>query len=220
MNIVENQPLNPPIHCDEPRSGELNLFKYLRERFNFKTIIDIGAQGDFEFCEIFNKSEIHLFEPNKYWFLNLLKSMPLIERNNIIFNNFGLGDIEDYFKYYYKGESVYNHDGIELTDRIFITTLKKYLDSRKVQKVDFLKIDIEGYEYEAISGAGDRLKDIDFIQFEYNDRWIIAKKTLKMMYDLFPDRYFYHIESDKLNLAPYYGEFYRYTDFLITKEKL
>lgn len=45
------------------------------------------------------------------------------------------------------------------------TSLKNYLKGRKV---DFLKIDIEGAEYEVIKDCENELKNIDFLFIEYH----------------------------------------------------
>ena len=35
-------------------------------------------------------------------------------------------------------------------------------------KIDFLKIDTEGYEFNVLKGAGNHLKDIRFVYFEHH----------------------------------------------------
>ena len=51
-----------------------------------------------------------------------------------------------------------------LTKRIFIkilfdqTTIDKYVKSKKIEQIDFLKIDTEGYEYEILKGASEESK--------------------------------------------------------------
>jgi FkbM family methyltransferase len=220
MKIVEYQPLTLPAFSDDLRSGELECYKFLNERFNPKVVFSVGAQKDFDFCKTFKESEIHLFDPQKKAFRELLNNDYLFNRPKTFFNLMGLGDKEGYYTYYFNGESIYNHDGKNETDTIFITTIKKYIESRNINHVDFMKVDVEGLEYEVIKGAENFLNEIDIVQFEYGERYPIAKKTLKMMYDLFPDRYIYHIEMDKINLAPYYGEYFMYSNYLASKIKL
>lgn len=220
MNIVEYQPHILPRFSDDKRSGELLCYKFINEKFKPPVVFAVGAQKDFDFCRAFPDSEIHLFDPNKYAFRELLNNEFLFARPKTFFNFYGLGDHSGYYTYYFNGESVYNHDGKDECAKIFITTLEEYLTPRKIKTINFLKVDVEGFEYEVLKGAGSFLSSIDLIQFEYGERYPLAGKTLKMMYDLFPDRFFYHIEEDRLNLVSYLGEYFQYSNYLITKEKL
>ena len=49
----------------------------------------------------------------------------------------------------------------------------------------FLKIDVEGSEFEVMNGAGDFLRPdfVDFIQFEYGGTNLDARVPLKAFYD-------------------------------------
>jgi FkbM family methyltransferase len=219
MNIVENQPHVFPRFSEDEKSGELECYKFLNERLKPKVVFSVGAQKDFEFCKAFNESEIHLFDPNKFAFRELLNNEYLFNRPKTFLNFYGLGNKESYFIYYFNGESVYNHDGKNEKDKIFISTLKRYIEPREINEIDFLKVDVEGFEYEVIKGAEELLDNINVVQFEYGERYPIANKTLKMMYDLFPDRYMYHIEEDKINLVPYKGEYFQYSNYLASKIK-
>ena len=48
------------------------------------------------------------------------------------------------------------------------TTIDKYVKTKKIEQIDFLKIDTEGYEYEILKGASENLKNIKIILFEHH----------------------------------------------------
>ena len=46
--------------------------------------------------------------------------------------------------------------------------LSDYLIENKLNLIDFLKIDTEGYEYEVLKGLEDKIKDVKIIMFEHH----------------------------------------------------
>ena len=62
-----------------------------------------------------------------------------------------------------------------------------FLTDAKIDYVDFLKLDVEGAEYDAIVGFEESLKSgkIRAIQFEYGYINIVTKKLLIDFYNLF-----------------------------------
>jgi FkbM family methyltransferase len=220
MNIIYYDQ-RPRLHvAQELSEGEDKLARLMQEKFGVKTIFSVGAQKDFDFCKIFKDQDVHLFEPNKFAFKELINNDDLINNPNIHLNFFGINDKEGYFTYYYNGESIYNHDGKDQKDVIFLTTLKKYMDSRNISNIDFIKIDVEGLEYEVIKSSEDYLDKIEFIQFEYGERYPLAGKTLGNMYDLLQGRYIYNVEKDVLRYAEYPVEHFHHSNYLASKIKL
>lgn len=61
------------------------------------------------------------------------------------------------------------------------TTLDQLTADLKLDRIDFLKLDIEGLELDAIKGAANLLKNgaIDYIQLEYNQTWIKAGSSIE-----------------------------------------
>ena len=51
---------------------------------------------------------------------------------------------------------------------IKITNLDNYINEKKINKIDILKIDTEGYEYNVIKGLSQNYKIIKFIYFEHH----------------------------------------------------
>lgn len=66
-------------------------------------------------------------------------------------------------------------------EEVQVTTIDQYCEIVGLDKIDLLKIDAEGYDFEVIVGAAKTLdrKAVRFLQFEYNHRWIGARNFLK-----------------------------------------
>ena len=71
-------------------------------------------------------------------------------------------------------ESLFPHYYLNKNFKTKQTTLDALVAENKINKIDFLKLDIEGAEYNALMGASKSLKSamIDYIQLEYNQTWI------------------------------------------------
>ena len=54
-------------------------------------------------------------------------------------------------------------------------TLKYYLEKNNINKIDFLKIDTEGYEFEVLKGLSDKIANIGLIMFEHHYDDMIKK---------------------------------------------
>ena len=74
--------------------------------------------------------------------------------------------------------------GIEVIDGVRLDT---FVNSKAIDKIDFIKIDAEGFDYYVMLGATKLIEKnkIDFIQFEYNWFWTQNSCTLKNVFDLF-----------------------------------
>ena len=68
---------------------------------------------------------------------------------------------------------------------IDVTTIDAYVAERGIQIIDLLKIDTEGNDLNVLRGAQSTLEQrrIQYIQFEYNHRWIAFRHFLKDAFD-------------------------------------
>ena len=124
------------------------------ESIRGKTILDCGACfGDS--CIILNQlfpRQIIAFEPNK---LNFLKLKEIIKKNKLPVRCIqkGMGEKEKIIRFTTQGtESFIGNKGKE---KINITKIDKF----KSKEIKLIKMDIEGYELEAIKGAEKTIKE-------------------------------------------------------------
>jgi FkbM family methyltransferase len=67
-----------------------------------------------------------------------------------------------------------------------VSTLEAYAAAHGLDRIDFLKIDTEGNDFNVLEGARNLLREqrIGLVQFEYNHRWIAFRRYLKDAFDL------------------------------------
>ncbi len=154
------------------------------------SIIDVGAnKGGFIdiILNINSSSSIHAFEPNPKIYQKLIFKY---ENKNIKINNLAVSDTTEK-KIFYENifdltsslekpnlESEHSRKKIktfgikseELIKNIYevnTTTLSAYLKSQYILNIDFIKIDIEGHEFECLKGLFNNLEcNIKYIQVE------------------------------------------------------
>jgi len=111
-----------------------------------------------------------------------------------------------------------HHGAVRIT--VPVTTIDAELSSRRVDYVDFLKIDAEGLDLRVMFGSRAYLQagKIGVLQFEYNSAWVDAGATLCRAYDLLRS-FDYEVLLLKGNalfrIEPrYYGEYFRHSIFV------
>ncbi|MFD2369933.1 FkbM family methyltransferase [Brevibacillus sp. GCM10020057] len=106
-------------------------------------------------------------------------------------------------------------------------TLQDYCRHMQVGRIDFLKIDTEGGEFDVLRGAEPLLAEgrISCIQFEYGGTYLDARTTLQEVY-AFLQRYgydVYKIVPDGLLMLPQFVpayEDYQYSNFLAVRPEI
>lgn len=209
------------------QSGELNVLKYIKENFDESVsliLFDVGGNvGKYSktLSDFFNdRVQIHSFEPSQKTFEIFVEKTKNIK--NIIPNNFGLSDTESISLLYTNKEgsglaSIYQrkleHIGISLdkSETIKLSTIDSYCKINNLERIHYLKLDIEGHELKALNGAKEMLdnKKIDFIQFEFGGTHIDSRTYFKDFYYLLKNNYsIYRILKDDLYELPVYKETY------------
>lgn len=134
---------------------------------NYKTIIDIGANfgvQSLQFSKKFNNSKIFAIEPTSYAFRKLQKNLilnPDLSKNIHSFNLF-IGS-----KNQQKPDSIYSSWNLESkkekhpkhfgekkdTKNAKIQTLDDFIHENSITNVDFIKLDVDGFEFYVLKGG-------------------------------------------------------------------
>ena len=171
----------------------------------FKLLIDIGAhKGEsielfsknfiikkiisFEASPINFKYLKKKIEKNKQGYNNteiVLENIALGAEDKIIeFNQFDesssstIKEVDEESKYYKRKFRLINFLNNKETYqklKIKISKLKDYIEKCSIKKIDFMKIDTEGYEFEILLGLEDEIKLVDIIMFEHHYDNMIKK---------------------------------------------
>ena len=166
-----------------PGSNFDELWFYDEIKDKISTIYDVGASDESNFIN-FN-GDVHYFEPTS----RLNKLRDIAKNKNSYFLNFGLSDIDSDVREvtWETGGAVPHPDRPvhylnENNKTMKTTTGKTYMNNNGHQSIDFLKIDTEGHELAVLKGFGDRIKDINIIQFEYGGTsWASGVKMMDVV---------------------------------------
>ena len=176
-------------------SGEIFLLKYIQKQTQERAIIfDVGANiGEYALIanDIFkNTSAIHSFEPAAVTFSYLKERTKGVD--NIKTMNKGVGDTSSKVTIYYDEtgsvqSSLLQEGSLTQSETIELTTIKDYCDQEDIDRITLLKLDVEGYEYNALQGCGNLLDKINYIQFEFGNKQVISRHFLSDFINLLPN---------------------------------
>ena len=207
-------------------NGEYRFLQFLIPRV--KIVFDVGANvGDYskEMLRIKPSLSVYAFEPDKDAFEKLKKL-------NLTANNFALGDHDEERLLYREAgknnhNSFYNlHSNILAPVSVRVTTLDDYCHKNNISHIDFLKIDVEGFEYSVIKGTKTMLskKAIDYIQFEFSGATVESRTFLKDFLTLFKKYGYnlYRIKAKSIEIVEYRPDKERFTltNYLAVKRGL
>ena len=159
---------------------------------NAKVILDIGANiGStvLYFASLNTTARIFAFEPNEVTFNKLLRNVALNKYSNIYTLKSGLGDRRDEVRLYEVDDTnpgmnrILSHEEKLPFTLIHIDTLDNFCRENKIQEINFMKIDVEGYEYHVLKGGSDIIpRSNPEIFMELDDNNLKANQT--SAYDL------------------------------------
>jgi len=91
-----------------------------------------------------------------------------------------------------------------------IISLKQFIKEEKINKIDFIKIDTEGYEYNALLGLEDEIRKVKFILFEHHyDNMIIKNYKFKDIHKLLIENDFERIFKTKMPFRKSFDYIYK-----------
>jgi FkbM family methyltransferase len=219
--------------CDS--SGEENAMKMIADRINSKkniVVFDVGANiGKYTNSMVsFIKTnyKIYCFEPLNTTF-EILKKNTSANPNVVLFC-LGLGDKTEETVIYSNEKTNTqssliprdmshwgNEYNLSTPNKIKITTLDEFCVSNDISFIDFLKVDVEGFEWQFFKGGKQTLenKKIGIIQFELGVCAVDGKYFFKDVFYLLSKNYrIYRITKNNLYEIKTYKE--QYEIFLTT----
>ena len=181
-------------------------FLKIKNLINFDTFFDIGAhtgESISSFGKNLNLKVIYSFEASPISFKilnnNLKKIQSTIPNSQINIENFAIGasskkikikhfiesssstikKINTNSKYFKKKKKLISSlNNLNYFKEIDVNqiSLDEYMIQKNIKRIDFLKIDTEGSEYEIIMGVTKNLKNIKLILFEHHFDDMISKE--------------------------------------------
>jgi FkbM family methyltransferase len=129
-----------------------------------KTFIDIGAHIGFYSISLLNDFQnIYAFEPSKFQFDYLKRNVIINQSKNIKVSHVAAGSVHGFLQMNVMGRSGGTNTLVESIASVG-DPIEKYsvevvtIDSQKITDVDFIKIDVEGFELEVLKGAINTIK--------------------------------------------------------------
>lgn len=193
---------------------------------NPKILIDVGVnRGKYSDAIIksFPHSTIYLFEPQKYLYDILVNKYSMNDKIKLF--NIALdsneGEVTLVKGFEGDGEaSIYSRKYLKNKKKIEEKVKCNRLDNIILnQKIDFIKIDVEGNEMRVLNGMKKIIHNIKVIQIEFGGTWIDSRFFYRDLFDYFKVYNFdlYRIapnELIKINKYEEIDEYFTFTNFV------
>jgi len=104
---------------------------------------------------------VYSFEPNQIVFNRLLENIEMNKLKNVIPIKLGLGEKNENMGLYISNEDPGNAGltkGLIYDELIQVTSLDSFVDSNSIDKIDLIKVDVEGMEYSVFLGGQKSLR--------------------------------------------------------------
>lgn len=215
-------------------SGEKSfLGKYIPKKGGL--VIDVGANvGDYinEVFEYGEEVRVIAFEPHPITYQKL--SERFINNPRVDLINSGLSSSEEFLEIFdnnindgsshaslYKEviTDVHKYDSL-VSHKVSLLRLDDFVESHKIDKINILKIDAEGNEFEVLKGAQKTIaeKRIEIIHFEFNEMNIISRNYFRDFSKLLDGYIFYRMLPNELlrieKYSPLYCEIFAYQNIV------
>jgi len=205
-------------------------FKHVKQFLakDVSLLVDVGANyGAYteELIENYPESKVYLFEPQKYLYnflINKYKGQDKIKIFNIALDELSK---ETLLNKSFDGDgnaSIYKREqfnnSTSLNEKI---SCKRFDEIITDERIDFVKIDVEGNEMKVLKGMGKMISKIRVIQVEFGGTWIDSRFFYKDLFDFFESNNFslYRIAPGSLIKIHNYDEtdeYFTYTNFIAT----
>ena len=216
MHYISLKGMNYGSANSPNQSGEVGLINLLKNELEQNPVVfDVGANNG-QYLEILlDKFKhlnpiIHSFEPDKKAFERLKSKFA--DQKNVFLNQFALGEVEKKSLLYYSksggvDSSLINDNSTDLiSTEIQVKTLDSYCEEHQISKIDFLKIDVEGFERNVLLGSSKKISEnsISRIQIEHGSiQSIIAGSSLYLFTKMLPNFDLFHIKQNGIRKLKY-----------------
>lgn len=173
---------------------------YKKYKLNITNLVHIGVNNGLEvdtYRELFPNSKIYLIEPQKEQFNKLVKRFEkdksIILYNTALGNEIGKSEMN--ISPTHKGsaslleptlhKTIFPEVEFQNTESV---NLDKY-ENLNLKNVNFLNIDVQGYELNVLKGAGKKLQAIDFIMIEVSLKALYRDSALLDDIDSYLNQY-------------------------------
>ena len=214
---------------DSYNQSKIFSFLKKRGYKKFDIFFDIGAhkgESILLYLKNFDISRIYSFEASSQNFEKLSKNLLMIRKKyknvEIITENLAAGsenkkisikqlvetssstinEINLHSKYYKKKSFLVNDKSQKsyLELEVNQIRLSQYLDQKNLDKIDFLKVDTEGYEYNVLKGLDSKLSTVTLIMFEHHyDDMLKKNYTFRDIHQLLISNNFKQIYKYKMS---------------------
>ena len=189
-------------------------------------VFDVGANvGDYSAMvhRFIPSARIYAFEPAVSVYQELAHKLSAIDNAEAF--NFGFSDEEktiDLHSYTVEGQAVSLISSIDRrlptqvlkvevvdTERIKVRTLDSFCAAEGIERIDFLKLDVEGHEVAVLRGAQSMLDGgaISMIQFEFGPANIYSRTYFYNFWSMLSDKYdLFRIVPGGVAPITHYGE--------------
>ena len=205
-------------------------------------LIDVGAHHG-ETIKLFNIKfnicNIYAFEPSYKNFKVLEKKTKNIKNTNLRVYNHGIGEIEGLFdfnesdesqsstlvkinynsKYYKRKKNLLRFlkkKDLFFNTKVNIKTLSNFFEDQKIDNVEILKIDTEGYDFNVIKSLEKKLSLINYIYFEHHfHNMLIKDYTFTQVHNFLINNGFKKVFKTKMFYRKTFEYIYKNTKYKI-----
>ena len=154
---------------------------------------NIGYYAVIESNIIGESGKIFAIEPSPINFPILKLNLENQKKNNFVAYNIGIGDKNEEMEFIISAKSNWsrirmNNEKINSEDKVIkipVKTLNSFVNENDIKKIDILRMDVEGFEYNIIVGANNVLEKYKpKIFVEIHKMYLGKEKTCKIFNDL------------------------------------